>query len=242
MRHSPTSGTHFFFTTAPLPCPYFPERIERRVVTELLGRSADTLHDILTHAGFRRSHGVAYAPSCPDCDACVAVRIPVDDFKASKSQRRIINRNSGLHATIMAAESSEEQFALFAAYQSSRHAGGDMEKMNGDDYRALVEETNVKTRIIEFRDDREELLACCLIDVLSDGLSAIYSFYDPETDPRRSLGSYMILWLVDQARKLDMDYLYLGFWIAGCGKMSYKASFKPLEGFTAAEWRTIETR
>jgi len=106
MRHSPPSKARFFFTTAPLPCPYFPERIERRVVTELLGRDANTLHDVLTHAGFRRSHGIAYAPSCPDCDACVAVRIPVDDFRLSKSQRRILNRNDGLSATTLEARAS----------------------------------------------------------------------------------------------------------------------------------------
>ncbi len=242
MRHSPPSSARFFFTTAPLPCPYFPERIERRVVTELLGRDANTLHDVLTHAGFRRSHGIAYVPSCPDCDACVAVRIPVDQFKASKSQRRIINRNDGLHAAITAASASEEQFVLFSAYQASRHAGGDMEKMNGDDYRALVEETNVDTRVVEFRDDHENLVGCCLIDVLSDGLSALYSFYDPDLDSRRSLGTYMILWLVNQARELDMDYVYLGFWIEGCGKMSYKASYKPLEGFTASGWQAIKSK
>jgi leucyl-tRNA---protein transferase len=239
MRHSPPSSARFFFTTAPLPCPYFADRIERRVVTELLGHDANTLHDVLTHAGYRRSHGIAYVPACPECDACVAVRIPVDEFRASKSQRRIFNRNDGLSAEILEAQATEEQFVLFSTYQSSRHAGGDMEKMTSDDYRALVEETNVNTRVVEFRDDDHNLIACCLIDVLSDGLSALYSFYDPEIDPRRSLGAYMILWLVEQVKILDLDYVYLGFWIEGCGKMSYKASYRPLEGYTAAGWQPL---
>jgi len=239
MRHSPPSSARFFFTTTPLPCPYFPDRIERRVVTELLGQDADSLHDILTHAGFRRSHGIAYAPSCQDCNSCVSVRIPVDEFQPSKSQRRIINRNQGLHATPLMAKATEEQFILFSEYQSLRHSGGDMEKMNSDDYRALVEESNVNTQIVEFRDDDENLVSCCLIDVLSDGVSALYSYFDPQIDPRRSLGSYMILWLVNHAKELNLDYVYLGFWIEGCGKMSYKASFKPLEGFTETGWVNI---
>ena len=242
MRHSPPASARFFFTTAPLPCPYFPDRTERRVVTELLGRDANTLHDILTHAGYRRSHGIAYVPACPDCDACVAVRIPVDDFKPSKTQRRIFKRNSELRATVLPADATEEQFVLFSAYQSSRHTGGDMEKMTGDDYRSLVEETNVSTQIIEFRDENETLVACCLIDLLSDGLSALYSFFDPDLDPRRSLGTYMILWLIQHTKDQALDYTYLGFWIKGCGKMSYKASYKPLEGFTPSGWQPIESQ
>lgn len=142
----------------------------------------------------------------------------------------------------MPAIATEEQYILFSAYQASRHAGGDMEKMSEDDYRALVEETNVDTKVIEFRDGDDTLLACCLIDLLSDGLSALYSFFDPEIDPRRSLGTFIILWLIDHAKEQDMDYVYLGFWIEGCGKMSYKASYKPLEGFTAEGWHRIETK
>ena len=112
--------------------------------------------------------------------------------------------------------------------------------MNSDDYRALVEESNVNTQIIEFRDNDEKLVACCLIDMLSDGLSALYSFFDPQIEPRRSLGTYMILWLVDHMKELNLDYVYLGFWIEDCGKMSYKASYKPLEGFTESGWFNIQ--
>ena len=239
MRHSPQSSVRFFFTTAPLPCPYFPDRIERRVVTELLGQDANHLHDVLTHAGFRRSHGIAYVPSCPDCEACISVRIPVDEFKPSKTQRQIFNRNVGLTARAMPAKANEEQFALFAAYQASRHTGGDMEKMNSDDYQALVEETNVDTRVIEFRDGKDHLVACCLIDVLTDGLSALYSFFDTEIATRRSLGTFMILWLINHAKELQLDYVYLGFWIKDCKKMSYKATYSPLEGFTPSGWQPI---
>ncbi len=209
MRHSPLHATRFFFATAPLPCPYLPDRVERRVVTELAGRDAMMLHDTLSLAGFRRSHGVAYAPACPDCEACRAVRIKVLDFRPSRTQRRILKANAGLRVASRPPRATREQFELFAAYQRSRHGDGDMANMDYLDYSALVEDTAVDTELLEFRDDGDILLAACLSDRLGDGLSAVYSFYS-DGEPRRSLGTYMILWLAERARMLGLPHLYLG--------------------------------
>ncbi len=239
MRHSrllsPLKGPHYFFTTAPLPCPYFADRVERRVLTELTGKDSQSLHEALTQAGYRRSHGVAYAPACPGCNDCVSVRIRVPEFKPSKTQRRIRKRNEDIVATEVAPIANEEQFALFAAYQASRHAGGDMETMDFSDYQSLLEENTIDTALIEFRCE-ERLVAGIIIDKLSDGFSAVYSFFDTDVEPRRSLGTYMILWLVQHAQELQQSYVYLGFWINNCRKMAYKTSFRPLEHYSSGKW------
>lgn len=240
MRHnrllSHLNGPHYFFTTAPLPCPYFADRVERRVLTELTGKDAQSLHESLTQAGYRRSHGVAYAPACPGCNDCVSVRIPVSDFKPSKTQRRIGKRNQDLIAAEVAPIANEEQFALFASYQSSRHAGGDMETMDFSDYQSLLEENSIDTALIEFRHS-EHLVAGIIIDKLSDGFSAVYSFFDTDFESRRSLGNYMILWLVQHALEQQRDYVYLGFWINNCRKMAYKTDFQPLEKYSQGYWK-----
>ncbi|MBC8268212.1 MAG: arginyltransferase [Rhodospirillaceae bacterium] len=245
MRHSrllaPTSGTHYFFTTAPLPCPYFADRVERRVITELGDRQAQSLHETLTRAGFRRSHGIAYAPACPGCDDCVAVRILADQFKLSRTQRKILSRNSDLEVMEVAPFANEEQFALFSTYQNSRHAGGDMENMDFSDYQSLVEENIIDTALVEFR-HQDRLVGAILIDKLRDGFSAVYSFFDTDMENRRSLGTYMILWLVQHARAQGLHYVYLGFWIDGCRKMSYKTGFQPLEMYSPQGWKESETR
>lgn len=235
MRHQALPGTRFFFSTAPLPCPYIPGRTERRVVTELVGRDSNTLHDQLSMAGFRRSHGICYVPACPSCDACVAVRVVVDDFKPGKSQRRILKRNGDLTAEVVEPIATHEQYALFSDYQRTRHGGGDMSKMDFLDYQALIEDTPVDTSVIEFRRPSGTLAAACLLDSLSDGLSAVYSFFDTD-DEARSLGTYIILWLIDEAYGRGLPYVYLGFWIDGCSNMSYKARFKPLERVTPDGW------
>ncbi|MEK9671535.1 MAG: arginyltransferase [Rhodospirillaceae bacterium] len=239
MRHKPLTDTRFFFATAPLPCPYLPNRIERRVVTELFGRDAGKLHDQLTHAGFRRSHGIVYAPACSGCSACKAVRIISRDFTPSKSFARILKRNDDLTVEICEPVADEEQYRLFVAYQSRRHAGGDMAKMDYLDYQALIEDTPVETVLIKFRDKTGRLFAALLADRLQDGLSAVYSFFTPNQQDR-SLGTYMILWLVEKTRSIKLSYVYLGFWIDGCGKMSYKARFKPLEIHTVNGWRPLK--
>ena len=236
MKHKPSHDTQFFFATAPLPCPYLPDRVERRVVTGLLGRDPVILHDQLSLAGFRRSHGIVYAPSCPNCQACKATRILVREFTPSRSHRRILNRNRNLRFDEVAVIATSEQFKLFSKYQNSRHAGGDMAHMDFHDYQALIEETPVDTRLTEFRDIKKRLVAVCLADRLERGLSAVYSFFDPDLR-QRSLGNFMILQLVDKANRLDLDHVYLGFWIDGCSKMSYKARFQPIEMKTPEGWR-----
>lgn len=238
MRHSTLYGNRFFFATAPMACPYLPDRVERRVVTELVGRDATHMHDVLSAAGYRRSHGIAYAPACPGCSACVAVRIVAPTFKPSRGQRRVWNMNSAVIANEASPTATEEQYALFATYQNSRHGDGDMAKMSMVDYQTLVEDTPVETTVVEFRDPDGSLVAACLTDRVGNGLSAVYSYFDGDHN-RRSLGTYMILWLVERARDLGLDHVYLGFWVAGCSKMSYKTAFQPLEGFTPAGWRPL---
>ncbi len=239
MRHQPLIDTRFFFSTSPLPCPYLPDRMERRVVTELIGRDAVTLHEQLSLAGFRRSHGIAYAPACAGCDACKAVRVVAEKFKPSRSQRRVWNRNSDLGAEICDPVATQEQYALFSIYQHGRHGDGDMAKMDIFDYQGLVEDSSVETILVEFRDADDRLVAACLTDCMSNGLSAVYSFFDPALDAR-SLGSYMILWLVEEARRRNLDYVYLGFWIPGCGKMAYKARYQPMEVYAGDGWHALE--
>ncbi len=238
MKHNPIHDTRFFFATTPLPCPYLPDRTERRVVTELLGRDAVALHDGLSVAGFRRSHNIAYAPACPGCQACQAVRILVDRFALSRSQRRILNRNRELVAVEMAPRATEEQFEIFTAYQESRHSGVEMEKMDFRDYQFLIEDTPVETSLVEFREPGQGLRAACLIDWVNNGLSAVYSFFDPQW-LQRSLGTQMILWMIDHALAKGLGYVYLGFWIDGCSKMSYKANFQPLERYTPQGWTLL---
>jgi leucyl-tRNA---protein transferase len=219
-----------------MPCPYLPGRVERRIVTELMGRHATKFHDHLTLAGYRRSHSIAYAPACPSCQACIAVRIVADEFKPSRSQRRIMNINQDLFAAYRPPEATDEQFDLFTRYQKTRHGTGDMAKMNFSDYQALVGETPIETELFEFTDDRGRLTAACLTDQVTEGLSAVYSFFEPELQ-QRSLGSYMILRLIDEALHRGLKYVYLGFWVADCDKMSYKAKYQPLEAYIDGGWQ-----
>jgi len=238
MRHNLTASTHFFFTTTALPCPYLDGRLERRMVTELIGPEATAMNNQLSRAGFRRSHTIAYAPVCDGCCACVSVRVPVEAFKASRTQRRIRTRNSTLAVNECAAIATREQYELFQNYIQIRHGDGDMALMGEADYRALVEETPVNSSLVEFRDPDGRLIAGCLTDRLGDGLSAVYSFFD-SLDAKRSLGTYVVLWLIDRARQLGLDYVYLGYWVQGSPKMDYKRSFRPLEAYTPSGWKRL---
>ncbi|HEY9080794.1 arginyltransferase [Magnetovibrio sp.] len=238
MRHNLTSNTHFFFTTTPLPCPYLEDRLERRMVTELMGPDATVLNDKLSLAGFRRSHTIAYAPVCDGCSACVSVRVPVRDFAANRTQRRIWSRNADLVVGERAAIATREQYELFKRYIDTRHGDGDMALMGHSDYRALVEETPVRSNLVEFRDADGQLLAGCLTDRLGDGLSAVYSFFDT-SDAKRSLGTYVVMWLIQRARDLGLDFVYLGYWVQGSPKMDYKRNFRPLEAYTPNGWKRL---
>lgn len=238
MKHTPLPGVRFFFSTPPMPCPYLAGQIERRLVTELVGRDAAAVHNNLSRAGFRRSHGIAYAPACPRCNACQALRVLVDDFQPSRGQRRVWRQNGELDVAEKEAVATTEQYALFETYQRSRHSDGDMARMDFFDYRALIEDTSVPTWVAEFRDARGRLVGACLTDVLNDGLSAVYSFFDPALGAR-SLGTMMILWLIRRSREMGLPYAYLGFWIADSAKMAYKAAFAPAEIFTGDGWRPL---
>lgn len=240
MDHIPLKRPHFFFTTAPLPCPYLPGRLERKIVTELTGPDAETLHEALSRAGFRRSHSIAYTPACPGCNACIPVRIVAQGFRPKRTMRRIQSANAALAVKVVPPRATAEQYRLFARYQEARHAGGDMALMGFYDYRSMVEDSPIDTFVAEFREPDGTLIAVCLADRMSDGVSAVYSFFDTE-QAARSLGTYVVLWLIDEARRLGLPYVYLGYWIAESRKMSYKARFSPLEAFGPNGWQALDT-
>lgn len=238
----PTKNLRFFLT-APSPCPYLPGKRERKVFTSLDGLDAETLHDVLTHAGFRRSQNIAYRPSCDACEACVSARVPAERFEFTRRWRKVMSRNADLSRSLRRAGATEEQFCLLRRYLKSRHAMGGMADMTVNDYAAMVEETAVRTHIVEYRhtggERRGELVAAALVDALGDGLSLVYSFFDP-AESRRSLGIYTILDHIQQARAAGYDHVYLGYWIPGSKKMDYKAHFRPLELLLGGEWRPYE--
>ncbi|HJQ57784.1 MAG TPA: arginyltransferase [Vineibacter sp.] len=227
----------FFRTTPALRCPYLPNRFETKLVTELGGPDALDLHDQLTDAGFRRSHHYVYKPLCGSCQACVPVRIPVAAFAPSRSQRRTLLANRDVTGAVVPAMATSEQYALFARYVAARHGDGDMAEMDFDDYRSMIEETPVDTRVAELRDGGQ-LIAACLTDWLGNGISAVYSFFDPRLR-RRALGVQIVMWLVEEAKRRGLPYVYLGYWIAGSPKMDYKARYSPLETLGAAGWESF---
>ena len=234
-----------FFLTAPSPCPYLDGREERKVFAHLPLSDGPAVNDVLTEVGFRRSQNIAYRPACENCDACVSARIPVPDYAFSNSEERILERSADLSRHLVEAEATREQFELLRRYLDARHAGGGMADMTWLDYVAMVEDTAVRTHLIEYRlpaaDGPGDLIGCILVDVLSDGLSLVYSFFDPEAK-RRSLGSFMILDHVRQARAAGLPYVYLGYWVPGSGKMAYKARFNPLEVLRFGGWRLLSAK
>lgn len=227
-----------FFATVPVPCPYLPNHAEQKLVIELKGRDPETLYQELARAGFRRSHGLAYKPACKGCGACVPVRIAVSRFEPTRSLRRVARRNADLAVTLAPPRVSEEQFRLFRRYLDARHSAGGMAQMTYDDYRSLIEQTAVRTALAEFRDPAGTLLAGCLVDRLPDALSAVYSFFAPER-ANTSLGTYMILAMIDEARRRGLSFVYLGYWIQGSETMHYKRRFPALEGLTAGAWTPL---
>ena len=224
-----------FFATAPVPCPYIAGRAERKLIVELDGDSAPVFYDDLSRAGFRRSHRFAYRPVCRGCASCVPVRIAVDRFAPTRSSRRVVNLNRDLTGAVVAPRANVEDFRLFWIYQRTRHGDSEMAAMSYADYRAMVEDTPVRTGVAEFRDGDGRLVAASLIDLLDDGISAVYSFYDPRQG-KRSLGTWSILWLVEECRRRALPYVYLGYWIADSPKMAYKARFTGLERLVPGGW------
>ncbi|ADE86146.1 arginyltransferase [Rhodobacter capsulatus] len=242
MRHSLPLAPQFY-VTAPQPCPYLDGRSERKLFTALQGEGAEKLNNALSRQGFRRSQNVLYRPSCADCSACLSARIRVADFEPTRTQRKVLNRNTHLKRTATSPWATEEQFALFRRYLDARHADGGMADMDIFEFAAMIEETPVKTRVIEYRDGRVEtgprpLTAVCLTDVLDDGVSMVYSFYDPDQIDF-SLGTHLILDHVAIAKRAGLPYVYLGYWVPGSRKMGYKAKFSALEIFKAGRWQPL---
>jgi leucyl-tRNA---protein transferase len=231
-----------FYLTSPAPCPYLPGKEERKVFTHLVGRRASHLNDALTHSGFRRSQTIAYRPACENCKACVSVRIICEEFEPGRTQKRIIARNSDIASAIGPARADPEQFALFRAYLDSRHSDGGMADMAMLDYAMMVEDSHVESRLATYRlrseDGQGRLVGACLTDVLDDGLSMVYSFYDP-SEPLRSLGAYMILDHIFRARALGLPHLYLGYWVEGSKKMDYKAQYMPQQRLGMEGWKRV---
>jgi leucyl-tRNA---protein transferase len=233
-----------FYITAPQPCPYIPGKLERKLFTHLTKDKSNFLIDNLLKGGFRRSQNIAYMPYCDACSACVPVRIVVGEFAARRSLRRIARANFDLVATRTRPSPSSEQYSLFRSYIDARHGDGGMAEMSVLDYSLMVEDSVVETCVTEYRLKPNEngeapLIAVSLSDRLSDGISMVYSFYDPDM-PARSLGTYMILEQVEYARKHGIPYVYLGYWIEGSRKMRYKNRFQPQEQLTSKGWvRTL---
>jgi len=244
MTNQPTHSPQFFLT-APAPCPYLEGQSERKVFTHLVGEKAPELNDLLTQGGFRRSQNIAYRPACETCRACVSVRILAAEFEPTRSMRRIMQRNRDLIVEEYTAEPSSEQYSLFRQYLDSRHPNGGMSDMTVLDYAMMIEDSHVQTRVIEYRlrndgpgsseKTRGPLVAVALTDVMSDGLSMVYSFYEP-SEQDRSLGTYMIVDHIERARQRGLPHVYLGYWVRGSRKMEYKTRFQPQEHLMSRGW------
>ncbi|MFO0995187.1 MAG: arginyltransferase [Alphaproteobacteria bacterium] len=228
----------FFFRTSPQPCPYLPGRVERNIFAELGSPEGAAVYGVLVRHGFRRSHRIVYRPDCPGCNACTPVRVVVPEFSASESQRRVVRRNADLFVSERPPVATEEQYRLFRRYVEARHGEGEMSTMDYEDFRGMIEDTPVPSMVVEFRDPAGALQGTCLIDRLEDGLSAVYSFFEP-TLGSASLGTFMVLWLIERVRREGQRYAYLGYWIESSRKMSYKARFQPLEALGTDGWARL---
>lgn len=240
-----------FYLTQPDMCPYLPDRLERKLFAHLSGPMACDLNDRLSLAGFRRSQTVAYRPACDTCKACQSIRVLTDDFTPSRTQKRIAKRNQDLIVSEFPARASREQYALFRTYLEARHADGGMEDMTIEDFMGMIENSSVDTMMVEYRlpPTPEEhsagqlggrLIGAALCDLLFDGLSMVYSFYDPD-EVSRSLGSYMILERLAAARSMGLPHLYLGYFIEDCQKMAYKRRYLPHELYVDGNWTRRDT-
>jgi arginine-tRNA-protein transferase len=219
------------------------------VFTHLVGERASELNDLLTHGGFRRSQSIAYRPACETCRACVSVRVAAADFTPSRNMRRIAERNADVVGDMRTPAPTSEQYSVFRSYLDARHRDGGMADMTVLDYAMMIEDSHVDTRLIEYRRrgpdtgingrGSGQILAVALTDVLSDGLSMVYSFFDPD-EHDRSLGTFMILDHIDRANRMRLPYVYLGYWVPGSRKMDYKGRFMPQERLMPSGWSRVE--
>lgn len=248
MTHHLNTKFPQFYMTVPTRCPYLPDEFERKIFTQLHGRSAEILNDALTNAGFRRSQNIAYKPACESCAACLSVRIPVDQFNWTKSFKRVVNKNKHLIAETVPPVATDEQFGLLKDYLDVRHTDGGMAGMTVLDYAAMVEESAVRTHLVEYREPANEtlyantrggrLVATALTDILGDGLSMVYSFFDVSRTSS-SLGSFLILDHIRQVQDMGLRYLYLGYWVKNSPKMAYKSRYRPLEYLGPNGWAPL---
>ena len=234
-----------FFVTNPSPCPYLPGKVERKVFTELNGRNAGELNEALGRIGFRRSQSVAYRPSCVDCNACVSVRVMADRFTPNATQRKLIRRHADLEVSACKPWTTVDVFSLVRRYLSHSVPGCGMGEMDEHDFADMVEQTPVRTYVIEYREPSVDgrpgkLVGACLSDQQGDGLSMIYSFYDVGEGARKGLGTYIILDHITRAARSGLAYVYLGYWVEGSDRMAYKAAFKPMERLGREGWRRMD--
>lgn len=234
-----------FFVTSPSPCPYLPGKSERKVFTELTGTHASELNDALSKIGFRRSQGVAYRPTCLGCSACVSVRVVTGEFKPNATQRKLLRKNADLEITACRPWSTQEQFELLRDYLDARHPNGGMVGMDDVDYADMVEQTSVNSFVIEYREPTVngkpgKLVGACITDQQDDGLSMVYSFFDPDESKRTGLGSFIILDHIIRAGRAGLPYVYLGYWVKGSRRMEYKTTFRPIERLGPDGWHAFD--
>ncbi|SEL31964.1 arginine-tRNA-protein transferase [Sphingomonas palmae] len=234
-----------FFVTSPQPCPYLPGRQERKVFTELSGPHAAELNDALGRIGFRRSQSVAYRPSCAGCAACVSVRVLAREFRANATQRKLMRRHGQVEISACRPWATDEQYQLLRRYLAARHPTGGMVGMDEMDYADMVEQSPVNSVIVEYRtpavgDAPGQLIGACLTDRQADGLSMIYSFFDPDDKAWPGLGNMIILDHIQRAREAGLDYVYLGYWVKGSARMAYKTRYRPIEVLGPRGWSLLE--